>query len=498
VNLAQLLAQTAVKYAEKPAIIFEGKVWTYHDFYAQVQHYASILDRLNIKKGDRVAVQLPKSIEFLFLHFAILSIGAIALPLNPDYRPEEISYFLTDSASSLFVTTSDRHAKVQSAIAHLSGLQVLFPEDLLTFPQIEFLSEYAARDNDVAMICYTSGTTGRSKGAAISHRNLITNIKDLHQAWQWSDRDILLHVLPLFHVHGLNVATLGCLYAGATMIMFEKFEPRRVLETITSTKCTVFMAVPTIYQRLINEWEKLESQPDLTAMRIFISGSAPLSDQQFYQFENLTGFRILERYGMTETGMNVSNHIDPEHRKAKSVGFPLGSVEIRIVDRNGDDVQKSEVGEVWIRGENVFQGYWGMPEKTAEAFVDGWFRTGDLGFQDPNDNDRLYLVGRAKELIITGGFNVYPKEIENVLESHEFVKESAVIGLPDQDFGERVVAAIALKSEINVTPEVLIKHCKTRLAPYKCPKQIFFVEQLPRNAMGKLQKNILVEQFINL
>jgi len=498
VNLAQLLAQTAAKYTDKPAIIFEGKVWTYRDFYDQVQHYASILDRLKIKKGDRVAVQLPKSIEFLFLHFAILSIGAIALPLNPDYRPEEISYFLTDSGSSLFVTTSDRYAKVQAAIAHLLELQVLFPENLLTFPEIEFVPEYAARDNDVAMICYTSGTTGRSKGAAISHRNLITNIKDLHQAWQWSDRDVLLHVLPLFHVHGLNVATLGCLYAGATMIMFEKFEPRRVWETIVSAKCTVFMAVPTIYQRLINEWEKLEFKPDLQAIRIFVSGSAPLSDQQFYQFENLTGFRILERYGMTETGMNASNSIVLEQRKAKSVGFPLASVEMRIVDRNGDDVQKSEVGEVWIRGENVFQGYWRMPEKTAEAFVDGWFRTGDLGFQDPDDNDRLYLVGRAKELIITGGFNVYPKEIENVLESHEFVKESAVIGLPDQDFGEKVVAAIALKSEIKITTEALIEHCKTRLASYKCPKQIFFVEQLPRNAMGKLQKNILIEQLINL
>lgn len=496
-NLAQLLTQTAAKYAGKPAIIFEGKVWTYHDFYEQVQHYASILDRLNIKKGDRVAVQLPKSIEFLFLHFAILSIGAIALPLNPDYRPEEISYFLTDSGSSLFVTTSDRYAKVQSAIAHLSELQVLFPEDILAFPQIAFSPEYAAIDHDVAMICYTSGTTGRCKGAAISHRNLIANIKALNQAWQWSDRDVLLHVLPLFHVHGLNVATLGCLYAGATMIMFEKFEPHRVWETIASAKCTVFMAVPTIYQRLINEWGKLEFKPDLKAMRLFISGSAPLSDQQFYQFENLTGFRILERYGMTETGMNASNPIHHDHRKAKSVGFPLDSVEIRIIDRHGDDVQKSEVGEVWVRGENVFQGYWGMPEKTAEAFVDGWFCTGDLGFQDPDDSDRLYLVGRAKELIITGGFNVYPKEIENVLDSHASVKESAVIGLPDQDFGERVVAAIALKIEINIAPEVLIEHCKTRLASYKCPKQIFFVDQLPRNAMGKLQKNILVEQFIN-
>jgi len=198
---------------------------------------------------------------------------------------------------------------------------------------------------------------------------------------------------------------------------------------------------------------------------------------------------------MTETGMNVSNHIDPEHRKAKSVGFPLDFVEIRIVDRNGDDVKKSEVGEVWIRGEHVFQGYWQMPEKTAEAFVDGWFRTGDLGYQDPDDGDRLYLVGRAKELIITGGFNVYPKEIENVLEAHDTVKESAVIGLPDRDFGEKVVAAIALKPETDVTPEALIEHCKTRLASYKCPKQIFFVDQLPRNAMGKLQKNIIAQQL---
>jgi malonyl-CoA/methylmalonyl-CoA synthetase len=199
---------------------------------------------------------------------------------------------------------------------------------------------------------------------------------------------------------------------------------------------------------------------------------------------------------MTETGMNASNHIDSVHRKAKSVGFPLAGVEVRIVDRNGDDVAIAEVGEVWIRGENVFQGYWGMPDKTSEAFVNGWFRTGDLGFQDHEDGGRLYLVGRAKELIITGGFNVYPKEIENVLESHEAIKESAVIGLPDEDFGEKVVAAIALKEEISIAPEVLIEHCKSRLASYKCPKQIFFVSELPRNAMGKLQKNILAQQIL--
>jgi malonyl-CoA/methylmalonyl-CoA synthetase len=494
-NLAQLISEIAAKYADKTAIIFADKTWTYRDFDRKVQSYAANLDRLGIKKGDRVAIQLPKSIEFLFFHLAIVSIGAIALPLNPDYRPEEIVYFLTDSGSSLFVTNNELLSKVRSAIQHLIELKILLKEELLMLSSEVTSLEYSAGGDDIAMICYTSGTTGRCKGAAISHRNLIVNMRALHQAWEWSDRDILLHVLPLFHVHGLNVAALVCLYAGATMIMFEKFEPKRVWETLGSSNCTLFMGVPTIYQRLINEWGKLEPQPDLQNMRVFISGSAPLSDQQFYQFENITGFRILERYGMTETGMNASNHIAPEHRKAKSVGFPLEGVEIRIVDRDGNDVAIAEVGEVWIRGEHVFQGYWQMPDKTAESFTDRWFHTGDLGFQDPDDSNRLYLVGRAKELIITGGFNVYPKEIENVLESHEAVKESAVLGLPDADFGEKVVAAIALKDVINITSEELIAHCKSRLAAYKCPKQIFFVTAIPRNAMGKIQKDILVQQI---
>ena len=492
-NLAQLISEIAAKYADKPAIIFAGKTWTYQEFDRQVQNYATSLDLLGLKKGDRVAIQLPKCIEFLFFHFAILSIGAISLPLNPDYRPEEIVYFLTDSGSSLFVTNSQLLSKVRSTIQDLTELKILLKEELLP-PTEVILPKYPAGGDDIAMICYTSGTTGRCKGAAISHRNLIANMKALHKAWEWSDRDILLHVLPLFHVHGLNVAALGCLYAGATMIAFEKFEPRQVWETLALENCTLFMGVPTIYQRLINEWGKLESQTDLQKMRLFVCGSAPLSDQQFYQFENITGFRILERYGMTETGMNASNHIAPEHRKAKSVGFPLEGVEIRIVNSDGNNVAIAEIGEVWIRGANIFQGYWGMPDKTAESFTDGWFHTGDLGFQDPDDGNRLYLVGRAKELIITGGFNVYPKEIENVLESHESVKESAVVGLPDNDFGEKVVAAIALNEAINITPEELIAHCKIRLAAYKCPKQIFFVTELPRNAMGKIQKNILVQQ----
>jgi malonyl-CoA/methylmalonyl-CoA synthetase len=330
----------------------------------------------------------------------------------------------------------------------------------------------------------------------ITHRNLVSNMLALSEAWEWTEKDVLLHVLPLFHVHGLNIAAQGSLYAGSTIVMHEKFEPRRAWEALEREPCTLLMAVPTIYQRLIGEWEDLEKKPDLRGMRVFISGSAPLSDSLFHRFDRATGFRILERYGMTETGMNASNRIEPTHRKARSVGFPLPGVEIRIVGSEGVDVRPGDVGEVWIRGDNVFQGYWGMPEKTRESFVEGWFRSADLGFRDPQDGGRLYLVGRAKELIITGGYNVYPKEVENVLESHEAVRESAVVGLPDEDFGEKVAAVVVLKEgRGSVAPEVLVGYCRERLAPYKCPRDIAVAPELPRNAMGKILKNRIVEDL---
>ena len=512
-NLAQIISHKASQYPDKLAIAFISKGthrnWTYRDLDQQMRQYVAQLKNLGIEKGDRVALQMPKSVEFLAFHFAVLAIDAIALPLNPDYRTNELSYFLTDSASKLLITTGNIWANHQAEIT-IPNLQVLLID--LDNPDNQVLLEQESKnlddqsiaiqevqEHDIAMICYTSGTTGRSKGAMISHQNLLTNIQSLHQAWQWSDRDVLLHVLPLFHVHGLNVAALGCLYAGATMIMIEKFEAQRVGELLDSSQITILMAVPTIYQRLINTWESLTVKPKLDTMRIFVSGSAPLSDQQFHQFEQITGHKIIERYGMTETGMNTSNPIQASQRKAKSVGFPLAGVEVKIVNPEGEDVAASSVGEVWIRGQNVFRGYWQMPAKTAESFTDGWFRTGDLGFQDPEDNYRLYLVGRAKELIITGGFNVYPKEIENVLETHPLVKEAAVIGIADRDFGEKVVAAIALKESIaqdinlSAIADELIQHCRANLISYKCPKQIFFVTELPRNAMGKLQKHLLAE-----
>jgi len=353
---------------------------------------------------------------------------------------------------------------------------------------------YPSRNDEVAMIIYTSGTTGKSKGAMITHRNLVSNMIALKEVWKWTDQDVLLHVLPLIHVHGLSVALHGGLYSGSTIIMHEKFDPRRVWRTIEEEQCTLFMGVPTMYHRLLNEWDKMKS--NLGSMRVFISGSAPLSENLFDRFEKAIGFRILERYGMTEAGMILSNPIDIAGRKAKSVGYPLPGVKVRVVAENGKDVNPGIVGEVWIQGDNVFKGYWGMPEKTRGSFDNGWFKTGDLGYQDPEDCLRLYLVGRGKELIITGGYNVYPKEVENVLEKHEAVQEAAVIGLPDEDYGERVTAIVLLKKDIKpVSTEEMIAHCRQHLANYKCPKEIFVTDQLPRNTMGKIQKNVLQKAY---
>jgi len=508
VNLAKLLAETARKHADKPAVVFEGTSYTYRAFDREVERFAAMLHASGVGKGDRVAIQLPKRMEVLFLHFAILSVGAVTLPLNPSSQAEEVEYFLSDSGSSLFVTDEHRFASAERAVRGLRGVRTLLadsagregadslPERLARTPE-GFTRTYPAAGDGVAILCYTSGTTGRSKGAMITHRNLVANMLALEAAWEWTADDVLLHALPLFHVHGLNVAAQGSLYAGSTLIMHEKFEAGRAWGALEEERCTLFMGVPTMYQRLMNAWEKRERKPDLRAMRVFISGSAPLSDNLFHQFESATGFRILERYGMTETGMIASNLIDPAQRKAKSVGYPLAGVTVRVVGDDGSDVEPGDVGEVWIRGDNVFRGYRGMPEKTQESFVQGWFRSGDLGYQDPKDRGRLYLVGRAKELIITSGYNVYPKEVENILESHEAVKESAAVGLPDEDFGEKVVAVVVLKGGIgSLLPEALIEHCKRRLAPYKCPRQIAIVAEIPRNAMGKIQKNQIPRIFL--
>lgn len=506
-NVIETISRTFRRFPAKPAIVLENCSYTYADMDQRVRSCASMLAGMGVERGDPVAIQLPKSVEFVFLHLAVLSLGAVALPLNPDYKPEEVEYFLSDSGSSFFFTDGDRFRKTRQVLDSMPRLRVVLTgEDEisgarslhreLNKARADFIPGYATKGSDTAVICYTSGTTGRPKGAMITHRNLTANMVALKEAWQITDRDILLHALPLFHVHGLFVALHSALYAGCTTIMHRTFNPAYIWETIESAKCTLFMGVPTMYQRLMNHWDSMKTKPNLSTMRVFISGSAPLLEHQFRRFEQTTGFRILERYGMTETGMITSNPLDAAGRIATSVGYALPGVEIRVVRSDGQDTGPAEVGEVYVRGDNVFKGYWEMPEKTSETFDGAWLKSGDLGYLDPGDPGRLFLVGRAKELIITGGYNVYPKEIENLLDTHTSVKESAVIGLPDEDFGERVTAVVALKEGAEkTTSESLIQYCKEHLVAYKCPKQIFLTDRLPRNAMGKLQKTALVERL---
>ncbi len=504
-NIYEVLIQSMVKHKDKIAIDFEGDIWTYGRLISTVGRTALFLKKMGIKKGDRVAIQLPKGMEFICLHLAVQSLGAVTLPLNPAYSQEEIKYFLSDSEAVLYITNANKFYSVNKAIDELENLKIFLVDDGADgfgplWYELEKIDDYSicnhpTSGDDISTICYTSGTTGKPKGAMISHRNLITNMLALNKIWLWSHNDILLHVLPLFHVHGLFVALHGALYAGATIIMHKRFDATKSWKTIERFRCTIFMGVPTIYYRLLKGW--YDANADISSMRVFISGSAPLPKSLFEDFEEITGHRILERYGMTETQMITSNPYEPDRRIPGSVGFPLPGVSLRVVDSYGRDAAPPDVGEVWVKGENVFLGYWKNPEKTGESFNNGWFKTGDLGYLDPDDNYRLYLVGRMKELIITGGYNVYPREVENILEEHDMVSEAAVVGLSDPDYGERVVAAVVLNKEFKGGSEgrALIEYCKTRLASYKCPKEIFILDFLPKNAMGKVEKSILKKKL---
>lgn len=504
-NVVKLLLRHGKSTPGRVAVDFEGDVWTYGRLYEEVVKCAALLKILGIEKGDRVALQLPKGMDFICLHLGIQFLGAVTLPLNPAYSSEEVEYFLGDSQSALYVTNSEIFARTKKGLENLEDLKIILTDDVSPTglePLKKMLSGITqanpepcrVSENDISAICYTSGTTGKPKGAMISHKNLITNMGALQEIWRWTERDVLLHVLPLFHVHGLFVALHGALNSGCKTVMHGKFDPAKTWEDIERHRCTMLMAVPTIYYRLTKAWEMVRS--DIRSMRVFISGSAPLPENLFHRFEEITGHRILERYGMTEAQMITSNPYEPEGRIPKSVGYPLPGVSLRVVDPEGKDVKPGDVGEVWVKGDNVFLGYWNNPEKTEETFHEGWLKSGDLGYQDPEDGMRLYLVGRAKELIISGGLNVYPKEVENVLEGHESVAQAAVVGLADPDLGEKVVAAVVLKGGVESFDEQkLIGYCRERLAPYKCPKKVFVVEDLPKNAMGKIQKSVLKEML---
>ncbi|HEX8626266.1 MAG TPA: malonyl-CoA synthase [Allosphingosinicella sp.] len=443
---------------------------------------ASRLAELGVGPGDRVAVQAEKSVPGLLLYLATLRAGAVHLPLNPAYTAAEVRYFIEDSEPALFVGDPERGA----AARRTETLEMLVSE---ARPAAGF-EDIKRSPDDLAAILYTSGTTGRSKGAMLTHSNLASNAETLREAWRFTAADRLLHALPIFHTHGLFVATNVTLLAGGSMLFLPAFDLTEIVRLLP--RATTMMGVPTFYTRLL-------AHPAFTReltehMRLFVSGSAPLSAETHREFEALTGHRILERYGMTETNMNTSNPYEGP-RVPGSVGPPLRGVEIRIADpATGAELPQGEVGVIEIRGPNVCKGYWRMPEKTAEAFRDdGYFISGDLGLIDRAGYVRI--VGREKDLVITGGLNVYPAEVETAIEAIDAVAECAVIGVPHPDFGEGVVAAAIARPGRELEEESILSALAESLASYKRPKRIFILDALPRNAMGKVQKNALRERY---
>ncbi|MES2101147.1 MAG: malonyl-CoA synthase [Pseudomonadota bacterium] len=476
--------------------------YTWRDLDRGTAMLANLLASLDLPAGSRVAVQTEKSVEALMLYLAVLRAGLVYLPLNTAYQRDEIGYFI-GNAEPAVVVCSPKHFGWVSRLAFAAGTTHVFT---LGDDRSGSLLQRAAVHSDVhapavrnadelAAILYTSGTTGRSKGAMLSHGNLLSNARVLKTYWGWKPGDVLIHALPIFHVHGLFVASHGALLNGSKMIWLNKFEPKTVIAKLP--EATVFMGVPTLYVRLLAE-------PGLTratcaTMRLFISGSAPLLIETFNLFRERTGHTILERYGMSETAMLTSNPYAPSdgERRGGTVGFPLPGVGVRVVDDAGAPCPTGEIGNMQVTGPNVFKGYWRMPEKTAEEFTaDGWFKTGDVGRIDARGY--VTIVGRSKDLIISGGFNVYPAEIEGTLNDMAGVAESAVIGVPHPDFGEAVVAVVVARPGSAPDANALIGELKARIANFKVPKRVFVVAELPRNTMGKVQKNLLREQHKGL
>lgn len=478
----------------------EGARYSYANLEQQVSKLAHFLTELGLVQGDRLAVQVEKSPQVLFLYLTCLRAGFIYLPLNTAYTENELGYFIENAEPALVVCDPKSEALFarlgeNHKLQHIFSLDLHGQGSLITAAQhtpAEFTTAVCTED-DIAVILYTSGTTGRPKGAMISHGNLAANGLALQQAWQWQQQDVLLHALPIFHIHGLFVACHNVLLGGSKMLFVAKFDAHTIMQLLPAA--TVLMGVPTFYTRLLDE---PGFNRDLCKnIRLFISGSAPLLEQTFEEFQQRTGHTILERYGMTETGMNTSNPIDGP-RLAGTVGLPLPGVELRIVDAENQPVSGDAVGLLQVRGDNVFKGYWHMPQKTAEEFTDdGFFITGDLAKY--NDQAYIAIVGRNKDMVISGGYNVYPKEIELLLDDIDGIKESAIIGLPHRDFGEAVTAVIIPDDMQHVPDEKqIIDQLKQQLAGYKVPKKFIVLEQLPRNTMGKVQKNILREQYKQL
>lgn len=478
------------------AILRDGSTVSYADVQSRSAQFAHLLIDLGVKPGDRVAVQAPKSIDMLLLYLGCLRAGAIFLPLNTAYTAGELDYFMRDAEPALFVCDPARLESV-APLAQAAGVprvESLGEEGEGTLAQaandrpIDF-DTLAMKDEDLAAILYTSGTTGRSKGAMLSHGNLASNCFTLRDHWRFTGDDILLHALPIFHTHGLFVATNVILASGAAMIFLPGFDVEEVLHALP--RATTMMGVPTFYIRLLKE-DRFNRQL-VDHMRLFISGSAPLSADIHRAFSDRTGHAILERYGMTETNMNSSNPYEGD-RIAGTVGLPLPGISIRITDpESGQILPQGEIGMIEIQGANVFQGYWRMPEKTATEFRGDYFISGDLGLIDARGY--VSIVGRGKDLIISGGYNIYPAEVETALDELSAVRESAVVGAPHPDLGEAVIGVVVPMTAGFDDASALMAALTEKLARFKQPRRIVFVDELPKNGMGKVQKTILRAQL---
>lgn len=480
---------------DAPFLILQDQTLSYRAFLALSAQMANAFTQLGVQKGDRIAVQTDKSAAALAIYAACLRAGMILLPLNTAYTTHELAYFTADAEPTLVICDPEKSEAIKGILPSKTQVLTLDAQGQgtlinLAAQQSTEHAPVACGPQDLAAILYTSGTTGRSKGAMLSHDNLLSNGATLAQEWHFAATDVLLHALPIFHTHGLFVAVNASAVSGAAMLFHTGFRVQDVLRDLP--RATVLMGVPTFYTRLLAE---AHFTRDLVGhMRLFVSGSAPLLAETHTEFEARTGHRILERYGMTETNMNVSNPYAGE-RRAGTVGFPLPGVELKITDPNtAQTLPQGAIGMIEVRGPNVFQGYWRMPEKTAEELrEDGFFITGDLGQID--EDGYVAIVGRQKDLIISGGYNIYPKEIEVILDELPGVVESAVVGVPDADFGEAVMAVVVPVAGTTLNPEELLDLVRPQIARFKHPRRILIVDDLPRNTMGKVQKNILRDKL---
>ncbi|CAD5374126.1 Malonyl-CoA synthase [Rubrivivax sp. A210] len=491
------LDSVAIETADTPAPL----LYTWSDLERGTAMLANLIASLGLPPASRIAVQVEKSVEALMLYLAVLRAGHVYLPLNTAYQASELDYFIANAEPAMLVCVS-RHFGWISKLAFQRGTTHVFTLDedrsgsLLTRAALmpDTHEVVARRADDLAAILYTSGTTGRSKGAMLSHGNLLSNARVLKSFWGWQEGDVLIHALPIFHVHGLFVASHGALLNGSRMIWFGRFDARAVTQRLG--EATVFMGVPTLYVRLLAEAGL--SREACRNMRLFVSGSAPLLIETFNEFRVRSGHTILERYGMSETTMLTSNPYRPENaRRGGTVGPPLPGVQLRIHDDKGMPLQTGDIGGIEVKGPNVFKGYWRMPEKTADEFTtDLWFKTGDVGKMDTDGY--VTIVGRSKDLIISGGYNVYPAEVEGYINEMPGVAESAVVGVPHPDFGEAVVAVVTARPGATLDGAAIVAALKGQIANFKVPKQVFMAAELPRNAMGKVQKNLLRDQHRGL